>query len=131
MDVFRKKKKTGFILIYILFWRVNLMFECPQCHKKTFTRWQKVLCGSMKSKGRKCPECGCHCVNGMESTIFRLTVSILPLIYFLYVSKAGIGSETFRVFTFAGAMILGFLLGKLFDAFFGNLIKSLRLDITE
>lgn len=107
------------------------MFECPYCHEKTFTRMMKVRCGSMKSKGMKCPKCGGHCVNGMPSTIFRTVTSALVFIYWIAASLTGFETKNFRVFTFIGAMLLCFLLGYVFDALFGRLAKSVRLDIED
>jgi DNA-directed RNA polymerase subunit RPC12/RpoP len=117
-----KRTKKGMV--------INMkMFKCPYCSKESFTPKMKMNAGSMKKKGIKCPECGCHCVNGMPSTIFHTIVLTLSLGYMLLAFKLNIGSYSFQFFSSIFAILFGIVLMKLFDAFFGTLIKSLRLDI--
>lgn len=98
---------------------------CPHCGKPSFSPLMKARCGGFSSAGKPCPECGVRCVNGKVSLIvnsvlrFAALVSIL-VTYFVHTNKMQI--FWFGVCPLIGAYVLGFL----FDMFFGKLVEAIK-----
>ncbi len=100
--------------------------ECPHCHKKTITIWNKAMAGSLTSKGTTCPECKMRSVNGIPSTIFRSVTGIALFcfaVYMLFILDSAL-SMSMRYLYVIIAFAVYFLLIKIFDAFFGRLVVS-------
>ena len=81
------------------------IYTCPYCGAKSFNPWKKAFAGGLRTKGKVCLECGQHCVNGVASMIFSAVVYMV------------------------GAVAAAFVLCRLFDAFFGPLVKPIRNDV--
>ena len=102
-----------------------MKYTCPHCGNKTFSPLLKARCGGMSSSGKPCPECGGRCVNGKASllvnTVLRLAAFIMVIwIYFKHTTLA-------EVFWFGVVpMIAAYVLGFLFDMFFGNLTEAIK-----
>lgn len=98
---------------------------CPHCGQKTFTPIQKARCGGMSSSGKNCPVCGVRCVNGRASlivnTLLRLAAFIMIIwIYFVHTSLT-------QVFWFGVVpLIAAYVIGFVFDMFFGKLIEAIK-----
>jgi hypothetical protein len=100
-------------------------YECPYCHKKTFSLFHKFIAGGMASKGVVCPECKNHCVHGLKSTIFNSVVMGLALIYAIIVYVSDLGT------TFSALIVIvsAFFIGKIFNAAACELEKNNRNDV--
>lgn len=98
---------------------------CPHCGQKTFSPLLKARCGGLSSSGKPCPECGVRCVNGklslLVNTILRLAALILIIwIYFTH-------TTLMQVFWYGVVpLIVTYLLGFLFDMFFGKLTEAIK-----
>ena len=98
---------------------------CPHCGKQTFSPIQKALCGGMSSAGKPCMGCGRRCVNGKTSLIVNsiLRLIALGMIFYTYFTyTAYIQILYFGVIP----LILAYVLGFLFDMFFGRLIPAIK-----
>lgn len=113
MNVIKKEKKQ------------MKKYECPYCHQKTFTLWQKFIAGGMTSKGIKCPVCQKHCVHGLKSTIFSSIVMGIAFIYTIIVLVTNYGSNYSALI----CIIAAFLISKCFNAFVCDLDKNNRNDV--
>ncbi|MGN0620310.1 MAG: hypothetical protein ACI4I9_00440 [Porcipelethomonas sp.] len=102
-------------------------YECPHCGEKTITPLKKAFAGTQKSQGVKCPNCGTHCTNGMESSVFRCIVTMIVLIVSV-VSYVKFEANVSAV-VIAASLVSGFILTHLFDALFYPLTVSLRMDL--
>ncbi len=100
-------------------------YECPYCHEKSFSFFQKLIAGGMTSKGVVCKNCGKHCVNGLKSTIFNSIVMGIAFIYTIIVFVTDFGSNLSALI----AIISAYVLGKLFSAFFCELDRNNRNDV--
>ncbi|MBP0974309.1 MAG: hypothetical protein J5851_10430 [Oscillospiraceae bacterium] len=99
--------------------------ECPHCHEKTFTPLQKALCGSMRGRGKPCPNCGRRCVNGMSSIYFSSATTgiALAVSIFAYLAmESKLTSSIIIAASIAGSLLINFL----FDMFFGKLAEPIR-----
>lgn len=98
---------------------------CPHCGKKTFTPLMKARCGGMSSSGRPCPECGVRCVNGKASLIVN---SVLRLIAFIMIIVVYFLHDNLMQVVWFGVLplIASFVIGFLFDMFFGRLIEAIK-----
>ena len=98
---------------------------CPHCGKKTFTPIQKALCGGMSSSGRPCPECGVRCVNGKVSLLLN---SLLRLAAFIMIIYTYFTHDTMMQVVWFGVvpLIASFVIGFLFDMFFGKLTEAIK-----
>lgn len=83
----------------------------------------------MKNKGRKCPECGGRCVNGLGASYASSVLFLCALVYVILCAKLNIGSRNFEIFTSIGGLVIAFVLSKLYTVFFGRLEKSVRTDV--
>ena len=61
-----------------------MKYECPHCKEKTITLRQKAFAGTLTSRGAECEKCKRRCVNGKDSTIFRLVTSLAVLLFITY-----------------------------------------------
>lgn len=98
---------------------------CPHCGEKSFTPLQKARCGGLSSSGKPCLKCGLRCVNGIPSLVVNtvLRLAALVMIFYTYFTF----TELSEVFWFGLLpLILAFLLGFLFDMFFGKLVPALK-----
>ena len=100
---------------------------CPHCGKQSFTPLMKARCGGMSSAGKPCPECGVRCVNGKISlavnSILRFAAFVMIIIIY-FVHEPG---NYMQVFWFGVVpLIAAFVLGFLFDMFFGKLIAAIK-----
>ncbi|MBR4201861.1 MAG: hypothetical protein IKQ91_11460 [Oscillospiraceae bacterium] len=102
-----------------------MKYTCPHCGNKTFTPLRKALCGGLSSSGKPCPECGGRCVNGklslLVNTVLRLTALIMIIrIYFKHTTLT-------EVFWYGVVpMIAAYVIGFLFDMFFGKLTEAIK-----
>ncbi len=98
---------------------------CPHCGEKTFSPLQKALCGGMTSAGRRCPACGGRCVNGKLSLIVSSVLRLAALIMVIYIYF--VHTTLKEVFWYGVVpLIISFVLGFIFDMFFGKLTEALR-----
>ena len=105
-----------------------MKYECPHCHEKTITLKQKAFAGTLTSRGAECEKCKRRCVNGKDSTIFRLVTSLAVL---LFITKIIFFSEIDMGFCIVAsiiALIVAKILQIIFDAFFAKLIPSQWID---
>ena len=100
-------------------------YECPYCHEKSFSFFQKLIAGGMTSKGVVCKNCGKHCVHGLKSTIFNSIIMGIALIYIIVVKATDFGSVTSAIIVFLAAVVIG----RLFNAFACELEKNNRNDL--
>ena len=109
------------------------MYECPHCHKKTISIFQKMVTGGMSSKGTKCKNCGRRIVNGKISLVVH---SVLYLIAFVYMAlilitemnqNAGHNNYPFIV----GMWIVVLLVSNIIDGFTPDVEKCIRNDIEK
>lgn len=98
---------------------------CPHCGKPSFTPVQKALCGGLSSSGKPCQECGVRCVNGKVSLIVN---SVLRLIAFIMVIVVYfVHTNLMQVLLFGvGPLVAAYILGFLFDMFFGKLVEAIK-----
>jgi DNA-directed RNA polymerase subunit RPC12/RpoP len=102
-------------------------YECPHCGEKTITPMQKAFAGTQKSKGVVCPNCGTHCTNGMESSVFRCVVSaIVCVVSIISYIKC---EANISAIVIALSLLSGFVITRIFDALFYPLAVSLRMDL--
>ena len=99
--------------------------ECPHCHEKCFTPLQKALCGSMRGRGKPCPNCGRRCVNSMTSIYFSSATSGIALAASIFVYLA-MENKLYSSLIIGGSILLSFVLNFLFDMFFGKLVEPIR-----
>ncbi len=100
-------------------------YECPYCHKESFTLFQKFIAGGMTSKGVVCQNCGKHCVHGLKSTIFNSIVMGIALIYTIVVFVTDFGT-TLSAFI---VIVSAWLIGRIFNALLCDLDKNNRNDL--
>lgn len=100
-------------------------YECPYCHEKTFSFFQKLIAGGMTSKGVICPNCKNHCVHGLKSTIFNTVIMALALIYLIVVYVTDFGTTLSAIIVFISAWIIG----RFFNAIACELEKNNRNDV--
>ncbi|GHU53655.1 hypothetical protein FACS1894132_06430 [Clostridia bacterium] len=99
-------------------------FTCPYCEKEVCGHLKKAFAGSLKSKGIKCPHCEKRLTNGVVSAYVNsgiwFVVGVFEILNFLFV--------TYYATNFILLLIYGFILSRLYDAFFGELEPSRRMD---
>ncbi len=105
------------------------IYTCPHCGEKSFQPWTKAFVGGLRSRGKACKKCGFRCVNGVASTIFSAIVYVAALVVVFYVYFKGNSIWDYAVML--GAVVGAFVLSRLFDAFFGPLVKPIRNDTVE
>ena len=103
------------------------IYTFPYCGAKSFNPWKKAFAGGLRTKGKVCMECGQHCVNGVASMIFSAVVYIAALVVVLLVYFKG--NSNWDYVYMVGAVAAAFVLCRLFDAFFGPLVKPIRNDV--
>ena len=98
---------------------------CPHCGEKTFSPLEKAMCGGMSSSGKACLNCGIRCVNGIPSLVVNSVLRLIALVmifytYFTYTKLS-------QVFWFGLLpLLLAFVLGFVFDMFFGKLVEAIK-----
>ncbi len=98
---------------------------CPHCGKKSFSALMKARCGGMSSAGKPCQECGVRCVNGKASLIVNSVLRLAAFIMIIYIYF--VHENLMQVFWFGFVpLILAYILGFLFDMFFGKLIVAIK-----
>lgn len=98
---------------------------CPHCGKKSFTSLMKARCGGMSSAGKPCPECGVRCVNGKASLLVNSVLRLAAFIMIIYIYF--VHENLIQVFWFGVVpLILSYIIGFLFDMFFGKLIEAIK-----
>ncbi len=109
-----------------------MKFECAHCGEKVFNPIDKLLAGTIKSKGKVCKKCGGYNVNGLYCSVVTTILQGLALIYIviLYFNHEKWGIDPMNmwisdIIAFVGA----FLLSRINMMFFGKLIKSMRNDL--
>ena len=103
------------------------IYTSPYCGAKSFNPWKKAFARGLRTKGKVCMECGQHCVNGVASMIFSAVVYIAALVVVLLVYFKG--NSNWDYVYMVGAVAAAFVLCRLFDAFFGPLVKPIRNDV--
>lgn len=104
---------------------ICMKFECPHCHEKTFNPLQKALCGSYRTMGKPCPNCGRRACNGMTGIYFQTVTSVAMIAAILVIyfkSTERIQSSIIIACIIAGYFVLNFL----FNMFFGKLVEPIR-----
>ncbi len=104
-----------------------MKYTCPHCGEKTFSPFAKARCGGMSSAGGRCPKCGGRCVNGKVSLAVHtvLTLAAAIMIFYTYFTH----TNMMQVFWFGFVpLVSAFVLGFLFDMFFGKLIEAIRRE---
>ena len=100
---------------------------CPHCGKPSFTPLQKARCGGMSSAGKPCQECGVRCVNGKASLIVNSVLRLIAFIMIIFIYFAHEPGNYMQVFWFGVVpLIAAFVLGFLFDMFFGKLVEAIK-----
>lgn len=100
-------------------------YECPYCHQKTFSHLKKAFMGGPASKGKPCPNCQNHCVNGMKTNIINSVIMMIALIAAFYIRYGGSAD----VVLMAEIIAVAFILTKIVNAFIGKVEKNNRLDL--
>ena len=100
-------------------------YECPFCHEKTITLWNKATVGSLSSKGKACPNCAGRYVNDTSSTIFRSIMWMAVLVYACIVLLGQRGDLLFQYGSTLALIVIAKLLIMGFDVFFSKLTQSL------
>ncbi|MDR0918515.1 MAG: hypothetical protein LBM93_04610 [Oscillospiraceae bacterium] len=99
-------------------------FKCPYCKGEVCGHLKKSFAGSLKSKGIKCPHCSKRLTNGTVSAYVNAGIwtlaGLLEIGNFLFVEDYGMN--------FVLLLIYAFVLCRLYDAFFGELEPSMRLE---
>ncbi|MCD7960090.1 MAG: hypothetical protein LUF89_11645 [Ruminococcus sp.] len=103
------------------------IYTCPYCGTKSFHPWTKAFVGGMHTKGRPCKACGRRCVNGMASMIFSAIVYIVALV-FVVIVYLGVANYYWNIILIGGTIVAAYLLCRLFDAFIGPLVPTVRND---
>lgn len=103
------------------------IYTCPHCGAKSFNPWKKAFAGGLHTKGKVCLNCGQHCVNGTASMVFSAVVYIAALIIVLYIYFKG--NSVWDYAFMLGAVAVAYVISRLFDAFFGPLVKPIRNDV--
>lgn len=114
------------------------IYECPYCHEKVFNPITKAFAGAINTKGKLCPKCGKACTNGLGSSIFHTIIDavILILSVLCYIKDIDLGlTVNLGGAVLKGSYIVivcmiaaGFVINKIFDAFFLPMAKSARND---
>ncbi len=104
-----------------------MKYTCPHCGEKTYSPLLKALCGGFSSSGKPCPNCGGRSVNGylnlIVNSVLRLTALVMIFVsYFKF--------NTMKEVLLWGALplVLAFVLGFLFDMFFGKLTEAIKKE---
>ena len=100
---------------------------CPHCGKKTFTPIEKACCGGMSSAGKKCPSCGGRCVNGKSSLLINTVLRTAALIMILYTYFTHTSKIQILLYGVV-PLILSFVIGFVYDMFFGKLIEAIKRE---
>jgi DNA-directed RNA polymerase subunit RPC12/RpoP len=99
-------------------------YKCPYCDGEVCGHFKKAFAGSLKSAGIKCPHCQKRLTNGVVSAYVNagiwFLVAVFEILNFLFVVDYSTN--------FILLLIYGFVLSKLYDAFFGELEPSNRLE---
>lgn len=103
------------------------IYQCPHCGERTFNPITKAFAGGLRTKGKACKLCGKHCVNGVASMIFSAIMYIAALVVVLYVYFKGNSIWDYAIML--GAVVVAYIVSRIFDAFFGPLTKPVRNDI--
>lgn len=98
-------------------------YKCPVCGEPVCGHFRKAFAGSLKSKGILCPKCGTGCTNGVISAYVNASVMTLVALCeaFIYITTP----SYFKLYFWT--LIIGLLICKIFDAFFGKLDVSRRM----
>lgn len=99
--------------------------KCPHCDKEAFTPIQKALCGSLRGRGKPCPECGRRCCNDMGSIYFSSVVSVIAfaaiIVIYLFATE-----KLYSSLLIGGIILLSLALNFLYNMFFGKLVEPMR-----
>jgi len=102
------------------------IYNCPECGKKAFNPLTKALSGQMNSKGRVCPHCGKHIVNGVAATVFNFIFAIVmfALLVVCYLR------DTVRTDLMIPVIIAAIVLvPRIVNAFLFPMTASIRKDV--
>jgi len=109
------------------------MYECPHCHKKTISVFQKMITGGMGSKGTKCKNCGRRIVNGKISLVIH---SILYLLAFAYTAmilitemNQGVQHSNYGFIVVMWIVIIA--ISKIIDGFIPEVERCIRNDVND
>ena len=101
------------------------LYECPFCHQKVITLWDKVTAGSLSSKGKACPKCKGRYVNDKLSLFFRIGISAAVLVYACIALFGEIGAPWSQYTSIGALFVISRLLIMGFDALFPDLTEAL------
>ncbi len=99
---------------------------CPHCGEKTISPIKKAFAGNPQSKGTVCPNCGKRSTNELKSAVFHIIIDAIVLAFCVYAYVNFVAMET--ALYMAGALVGGFIITHLVDAFFFKLVPAIRLD---
>lgn len=109
-----------------------MKFKCAHCGEEVFSPIDKLLAGTIKSKGRVCKKCGGYNVNGLYCSIVTTILQGAALAYIIIMyfnhEKWGI-DPMFMWITDIIVFALAFLISRINMMFFGKLIESMRTDL--
>lgn len=106
-------------------------YECPYCHEKTVSPFQKMITGGMGSKGTKCKNCGRRVVNGKITTVIKSVVYLGALIYtaLILITEMNQGVEHQNYGFIVGMWLIAIVGTKIIDGFIPDLERCIRNDV--
>jgi DNA-directed RNA polymerase subunit RPC12/RpoP len=102
-------------------------YKCPICGGEVCGPLQKAFMGSLKSKGKPCPHCGKRLTNGVLSAYVNAGIWAATLVT-LVVLFVACGAQHWVTITMFCIIVGANVLGRIFDAFFGELELSRRIE---
>lgn len=106
---------------------MHLHHVCPHCGANSFTPLQKALCGSLRGRGKPCPNCGKRCCNGMGSIYFSSAVSIIAFVAIICIYLFST-EKLYSSLLIGGIILASLALNFLFNMFFGKLTEPIRIS---
>lgn len=115
------------------------IYNCPCCGEKSFSPLSKAMAGTMKSKGKKCKNCGKRCVNGKSATAFAAVYFLISFICIVLVFSLGPklgffhGHDDEWWFTHEVPIVLALILNMLIvprivNGFCFKMMETVRID---
>jgi DNA-directed RNA polymerase subunit RPC12/RpoP len=102
-------------------------YKCPKCGEVVCGPLKKAFIGSLKSKGKPCPHCGKRLTNGELSAYVNAGLWSVAVLTSAIVT-VGFGAQRWVTITVFCSIVGAVILGRIFDAFFGELDFSRRIE---
>ncbi|MGN1411689.1 MAG: hypothetical protein ACI4WH_04160 [Oscillospiraceae bacterium] len=106
-------------------------YECPHCHQRTISPFQKMVTGGMGSKGTKCKNCGRRVVNGKITTAIKSVVYLLAFGYtaLILITEMNQGVQHQNYDFIFGMWAIALVGTKIIDGFIPDLERCIRNDL--